>query len=459
MDSSVKHGSLSSGNDCTPFSLIRFERLNRMIVLRAVFCAFLQLSCSAAVEAESANTFAIKNVRVFDGERTIPVANVVVRDGLIVAVGQKAAIPAGVSVIDGERKTLLPGLIDSHVHVFPGAQADALRFGVTTELDMFDVGQNISKWRAQRLSLAKTKEADTWAAELGVTVKGGAPLQALPSDMQVPTLKAARDAKAFVDARVAEGSDYIKVFIENLSEYRSGKSLPTLTRDEVCAVIQAAHEDRKLAIVHAQAEWAAREAMDCHADGLAHMVPDQIVSDEFIAQAKAQHVLVESTDSVWAGAGGQGLAGSIAKDTRVAPYLSASQKTTLMGGETKPIPAFFTNAVENTRRLHRAGIVLLAGTDAPNPGTAHGISLHEELQLLVTSGFSPAQALRAATALPSTIFHLGNRGHVAVGDRADLVLVSGDPTKRISDSLSIAKIWKNGFAVARSAPVSGKTQP
>jgi imidazolonepropionase-like amidohydrolase len=420
--------------------------------MRLALSAFALLAFSASALAAPDNSFAIRDVRVFDGDKTIAKANVVVADGRIAAVAPDAPIPAGVPVIDGAGKTLLPGLIDSHVHVFRGAQADALRFGVTTELDMFDVGGDFKKWKAQRESLAKTDEADTWASGVGVTVKGGAPIQSLPPGFSVPSLDSAANAKAFVDARVAEGSDYIKVFIENLSEYHDGRTLPTLTRDEVCAVIKAAHEDGKMTTVHAQAEWAAREAIDCGTDGLAHMFPDKVASPAFIALANRHHIFVETTDDVWAGVSGLDMAGKLAGDPRVAPYLSSTQKGMLAAADKHITPQFFPNALANTRAFHKAGIPLLAGTDAPNPATAHGVSLHEELQILVMAGYTPEEALHAATALPDAIFHLGDRGHVRDGDRADLLLVDGDPTHTISDTLSIDRVWKNGYAVDRTPP-------
>ena len=420
-----------------------------MRICLIAFFAFL--FCGTAAFATDGNSFAIRDVRVFDGDKTIPRANVIVRDGKIVAMGEDAAIPAALDIIDGKGKTLLPGLIDSHVHVFPGAQADALRFGVTTELDMFDIGQDISKWKAQRESLSQTGEADTWAAGIGVTPPGGHPSEMGPPGM-MPVLASAADAKAFVDARVKEGSDYIKIFIENLSEYPGRKLMPTLSQEEVCAVIKAAHEDGRMTIVHEQAEWAAREAIECGTDGLAHMFPSQIADAAFIKLAKDRHIFIQTTDSVWAGASGLDYAQKIAADPRVAPYLSPAQKQTLLAVDKKPIPQFFPNVLANTRALHEAGVPLLAGTDSPNPATAHGISLHEELQILVQAGYTPEEALHAATALPVSIFHLGDRGHVKAGYRADLLLVDGDPTKNIADTLSIARIWKNGYAVDRAAP-------
>ena len=420
----------------------------RILPITLMLC----LLAGAVSAAPNMTAFAIRAVRVFDGDSTIPKANVIVRDGRVAAVGRGAMIPRGIPVIDGRGKTLLPGLIDSHVHVFHGAQSDALRFGVTTEMDMFDVSREFKKWREQRESLAKTGAADTWGAGLGVTVKGGAPLQDLPPGMQLPTLDSAADAGKFVDARVAEGSDYVKLFIENLSEYRSKRTLPTLSRAEVCAVIAAAHHDRRIAIVHAQAEWAGREAIECGADALAHMIPDKVLGPRFLALAKRRHIFVETTDDVWAGASGLDLSRKIAADPRVAPYLSSSQRSTLMTVTKRPVPRFFPTVLKNTKALYDAGVPVLAGTDSPNPDTAHGVALHEELQILVEAGLTPIEALHAATALPDAIFHLGRRGRIARGYRADLVLVDGDPTRHIADTLSIERIWMNGYPVDRAPP-------
>ena len=214
-------------------------------------------------------------------------------------------------------------------------------------------------------------------------------------------------------------------------------------------MIAAAHADHRLAIVHTQAEWAAREAIECGADALAHMIPDRTVGPDFISLAKRHHIFVESTDDVWAGASGLRLARMLARDERVAPYLSASQRASLEAVTAKAVPRFFRNALDNTRALHLAGIPILAGTDSPNPATGFGVALHEELQILVRAGLTPAEALHAATALPAQIFHLGRRGRVAPGYRADLLLVRGDPTRQIADTLSIVRIWMNGYPVSR----------
>ncbi|HWA91515.1 MAG TPA: amidohydrolase family protein [Rhizomicrobium sp.] len=419
----------------------------------ALAALLLGTTCALA----DVNSFAVKDVRVFDGDRTIASANVVVRDGRIVSVGSEA-VPSGLAVIDGKGKTLLPGLIDAHVHVFPGAQQDALRFGVTTELDMFSMMADFPHWKAQRESLAKTDAADTWSAGIGVTAPGGHPTQMAPPGA-VPTLAPGDDAKAFVDARIAEGSDYIKLILEDLSEYPGRKAMPTLTRDQVCAVVAEAHAKGKIAVVHVQTEDAARIAIGCGADGLAHMYPNAKADPAVVAEAKARHLFIETTASVWAGASGIDMAAKLASDPRVKPYLSPAQTRSLTYSDKKPMTEFFPNVLESIRRYHAAGVTLLPSTDAPNPATAHGPSLHEELQIYVMAGYTPEEALHAATAGTASVYRLGDRGHVKAGDRADLLLVDGDPTTNIADTLSIARIWKNGYAVARTAPTTDPRPP
>jgi hypothetical protein len=98
----------------------------------------------------------------------------------------------------------------------------------------------------------------------------------------------------------------------------------------------------------------------------------------------------------------------------------------------------------------KSKLTVLAGTDAPNPGTAYGASLHQELELLVQSGLTPTEALSAATELPAKVFGLADRGRIAKGLRADLLLVEGNPTADIKDTRRIAGIWKEGVELDRA---------
>jgi imidazolonepropionase-like amidohydrolase len=105
---------------------------------------------------------------------------------------------------------------------------------------------------------------------------------------------------------------------------------------------------------------------------------------------------------------------------------------------------------EAVRQLARAGVPLLAGTDAPSPGATYGASLHGELELLVGAGLTPVQALTAATSAAARAFKLADRGRVAGGLRGDLVLVDGDPTSDIRATRRIVEVWKRGGKVERT---------
>ena len=136
----------------------------------------------------------------------------------------------------------------------------------------------------------------------------------------------------------------------------------------------------------------------------------------------------------------------------MAPFLLPENEKTLK--ETFPRrdggpPRSYDAAIAAVRQLKAAGVPILAGTDAPNPGTAHGATMHGEMELLVEAGLTPIEALRAATSAPSKAFRLDDRGRIAVGKRADLVLVRGDPTADIGATRDITAVWKRGVPVDR----------
>ncbi len=415
----------------------------------ALLLAALTLSVASpsdAAPATDGNSFVVRDVRVFDGERVTPHAQVVVRDGRIVAMGAKLAVPAGLAVIDGKGRTLLPGLIDAHTHTWGSAGREALRAGVTTELDMFSAPAGLAAARAQRESLARTDSADLWSAGTLATAPKGHGTQ---FGMPIPTLTRADEAAAFVDARLAEGSDYLKLVLEDGSAY--GHGTPTLDAATVTALAAAARARGVLSVAHVATQADARLALGAGVNGLAHVFVDQAADPAFVAQAKQRGAFVVGTLSVVASLAGAREGAALAADPRLQSVLSPAQRSALAQG--MPVafrkPEFLGHALSSIGRLHAAGVTVLAGTDAGNAGTAHGVSMHGELALLVRAGLTPAQALRAATAAPAKVFGLSDRGRIAPGLRADLILVDGDPTRDITATRAIATVWKNGYAVDR----------
>jgi len=386
---------------------------------------------------------AITNVRLFDGTKVIPHATVLIDGTRIVAAGAKVAVPKDAKVVDGNGKTLLPGLIDSHTHVFPGSLERALRFGVTTELDMFTSLRMLDPLRAEQAKGPVTNRADVYSAGTLVTVAGGHGSEYFP----IPTFKTGDDPQAFVDARIAEGSDYIKLIVETGEAY--GMNLPTLSKSDLTALISAAHKRGKMAVVHISTLHGARDAIDAGADALVHIFADKTPDAGFGAFVAAHHAFVVPTLTVNESTTGVGSGTSLNTDAHLAPYLTADEMTNLKTSFPKAKGLSLDNAYAAVQQLKAAGVPILAGTDSPNPGTAHGASMHRELELLVKSGLTPVEALIAATSLPAKHFKLNDRGRIAAGLRADLLLVDGDPTTDIMATRNIAGVWKNGTMLDR----------
>lgn len=388
--------------------------------------------------------FVITGARVFDGRDFLDGSDVIVRAGQIEAVGPDLALPAGLPRIDATGQTLLPGLIDAHTHSFGTAQSDALRFGVSTVLDMFTRPFLLPEARQQRERRDQFHLADLYSAGVLATARGGHGTQ---FGVPIPTVDSPDQAEAWVDARIAEGSDFIKIVIEPGSLF--GGSLPTLDEARVRALVAAAHARGLLALAHATMEADAIMAIEAGVDGLVHVFVDRPASPAFLDLARDRGIFVVPTAVVVAGASGQIDLDALLAGSDAAERLGPEQQASLhRGGWGMPNGAAqVVRSKENLAALHAAGIPLLAGSDAPNPGTAHGFSLHVELEFMVEAGMSAAEALASATRLPAEIFGLEGRGCISPGCRADLVLVDGDPRADMRATRRIAAVWKNGLSV------------
>lgn len=410
----------------------------------------------AAGDALPETSFAIVRVKVFDGERFRPEEEVWVEDGRIRGVGRWLALPPDLPRVDGRGKTLVPGLIDGHVHTFGSTLNDALRFGVATVLDQFSDPQLVASKREARDTLARVNEADLFSAGMLATAAGGHGTQ---YGVPVETVGGADEASAWVRARKQEGSDWIKIVHEDGSTL--GMDIATLDRDTIGALIAAAHAEGLRAVVHVSTLEHALEAVSLGADGLVHVWRDALVDEAQAARIADAGVFVVPTLSVTASIGGGALDGELreaAGDTPLSPMQHQTLASRFPGGDAETTSYAGDVAIESVRRLRAAGVRLIAGTDAPNPGTAAGLSMHSELRLLRRAGLGAAEALAAATSVPATIFGLDDRGRIAEGRIADLVLVVGDLESDLSRSPRIAAVWKDGYPVERRRIEDGRQQ-
>ncbi|MFF9019545.1 amidohydrolase family protein [Streptomyces eurythermus] len=378
----------------------------------------------------------IHGARLFDGEHIRGITDVVVEDGVVAAVGTEAGGRADAEV-DGRGGTLLPGLIDAHTHVFDGSLAEALRYGITTEIDMFCLPRPLARHR--RLAADRDDVADLRSAGTIATAPGGHPTQLIaaltgtvldPDDVtEIDTVTDPARAPGFVAARLAEGSDFLKVVIDDGTAH--GTDLPAMTPEAATALTAAAHDAGLRVVAHAITASEAAIALDAGVDGLAHVwadvPPEDPASRRLARRVREQGVFVVTTLAYFEAIdGGQ-------PDTAGCAH-----------------PGHYANAVGALRALHRAGVPLLAGTDATPFAPSHGSGLHRELALLTgAGGLRAEEALAAATSAVADRFGLGDRGRVAPGLRADLLLVDGDPTRDVSALENVTAVWRRGVRQPR----------
>ena len=431
--------------------------LTYVLLAAVVFAGILLLlpQPDGTVETKSSSipegSFAVVDAKVFDGFEFLTEHDVWVEEGRIRAVGPNLDLPPDLPRVDGRDRTLLPGLVDSHVHSYNSTLRDAVRFGVTTVLDQFTDPRLVQLQRSARETITRGDQADLFSAGMLATARGGHGTQ---FGVPVVTIDEPQDALNWVRDRKAEGSDWIKIIIEDGTLF--GGELATLNQATVAALISAAHDEDLLAVAHVSKLEHALMAVELGIDGLVHVWIDELIDENQAAGIAESNVFVVPTLSVMATIGDRSMASELRKSAGDTP-LSPMQHQTLDSTFEVADVADSTNtnniAIENVRRLRAAGVRLIAGTDAPNPGTASGLSLHGEFRLLMRSGLTVREVLTAATSAGVDVFGIEDRGRIAPGLLADLLLVDGDLEIEIGNSTQVVATWKDGYPIDRNAGV------
>jgi imidazolonepropionase-like amidohydrolase len=354
---------------------------------------------------------ALTNVRVFDGRELRGPTTVVIEGGIV---GDDSA---GARIIDAGGATLLPGLIDAHVHLLTEGHLQQLAdFAVTTALDMGAWPPSMVDSLRDRTGMADMRSAGIPATSAG---SSHSHLPGWPAEEMVD---GPAGAAQFVTDRIAEGADYIKLIVDT----------PGPDQEILDALVAASHRHGKLTVAHAVSTAALDMALLAGVDMITHAPLDRPLTESTTARILAQGCVSIPTLTMMKGV-----------VDRIAAVAASQPEGVPAAGPS------YESARDSVAELRRAGVPILAGTDAnAGPGIPfsprHGESLHDELELLIEAGLSNVEALRAATVLPAQHFGLHDRGVIEPGRRADLVLLDGDPIADIRATRQIRRVWCAG---------------
>ncbi|GAB2832338.1 amidohydrolase family protein [Microbacterium insulae] len=357
----------------------------------------------------------LRNVHVFDGDG-FTTHDVAIVDGLIVADAGPDA-----DIVDGAGGFLIPGLIDCHIHLAgPHTQELLVAVGVTTGLDMSSPEPLVKAMRG------RAGVTDIRSAMIAITSPSSAHAERmkLVPGAQESHVAGPADAATIVERRIAQGADYLKFVID----------LPGFDQQTVDALVAAAHDRGLRVVAHASRLDAVTMAEAARVDVLTHVPLDRPIDPAQAERLAAAGAVFVPTLTMMKG---------------IVDRLTAA---------TVPGPSY-APARESVRALHAAGVPILAGTDANETpaapaSPAFGSSLHDELALLVEAGLSPLDALRSATCVAAKHFGLQDRGAIAPGCRADLVLLDNDPILDVAATRSIRGVWLAGEPVSPALTAS-----
>ncbi len=429
--------------------------------MRKVAIAVVVWLMAAMAAAQNAPVTVIRAGTLIDGTSDTPRRNqvIVIRGNRIESVGEGAAakIPAGATVIDLSRATVLPGLIDDHTHIFlqgedpaqggwdgnllyPAlaeraaraamAARRALEEGFTTLRDMGTEGAGYGDVGIKHaIESGYILGPRLWVSTLAISTTGGYGVEgyAPEIDDRMPKGVALGDGpvelRKIARDQLAKGADVIKVYMTHRSWVgKNGElvSQPTLTVEELKAIVDEAHGQGKKVACHAYGGIGLHRALDGGCDSIEHGLD---LDDAAIAQMVRQGTWLVPTLSVY-------------YDHNAPPNTPAGQR------DLKRIEVHKVSF----QKAAKAGVKMAFGTDAG--GFSWNDPIAQEFERMVGFGMTPILAIKTATSRAAELLDMqGQLGVVAPGAYADVVAVQGDPLADITVLKNVGFVMKDGKVV------------
>jgi len=411
------------------------------------FGVLLVLLTSTAAAQPPTPTLVIRNGTLIDGTGRPPVEGTTIfvsGDRITRVATGEVTLPAGVRVIDATGLTILPGLMDMHIHHRPWMWPLFLQFGVTTIRDAGSDPDTIlrDRERERRGELAAPR-----IFACGPLLDGDPPVWGTAWRGSV-ALTSVDQARAAAQRLLDRGVDCIKVYAR----------LPSALMRAIVEMATA----RDVPVTGHVGAVSARDAAEMgvrsieHASGIIFPMPPEV-------QELLVRVFVErGTFMVATMLVGENFANLPTIGNTRYPFLSLVPPDETRGWLNwrndfrlrdatdeafARLRARVAAKAEFIQAFHRAGGKVVAGTDTPNPFVVPGVSLHQELERLVAAGLSPMDAILSATSVAAALLRRADLGTVEEGKLADLVLVSGNPASDITATRNIRVVIKGGAVV------------
>jgi imidazolonepropionase-like amidohydrolase len=429
---------------------------------------------ASAVQGQTPGVTIFEGARLIVGDGSAPLENaaIVVTGNRITAVGRRGevAAPAGAARVDVTGKTIMPALVDVHVHMGYRRGTSFTPDNYTREnlIDMLD--------RYAWYGIAAVLETGTGRGDLPYRVRAeahtGARYLTTGSGFGMPNagpggpmrdsaygVTEEAQARKYVQELAAHKADMVKIWVDD----RNGtveKLKPNLYR----AIIDEAHTHNLHVMAHTTELADAKDLLRAGLDGFAHMVRDRDVDDEFLALVKARPS-VFFLETLW----GERRAIFTAKPAWVDEAALREAFTTeslqQLAEQLSPDPKADPQAVQrgrtmaatnlrNTARLYAAGARIGLGTDTGGVtgGQFFGLGSHVELELLVTKvGLTPMQALVIGTRNSAENLGLTDLGTLAAGKSADFIVLDANPLDDIANTRRINRVYLRGEEIPRAA--------